>query len=262
MKQLISFLFLFIFSLEIYSKDVVYIDETKEKSKKIALVILNGIGDSKKNRKVQLNFFKEKGMDVYIPNYKQRSSLDESLYKFSVFFDDYEIEKYDEVYFMCYIIGGYVLNRYIELNGKKNIKKIIYDRSPTQERAARIGVDKLPFFTRLKYGQLVFDFSEVKLKSLENKFDIKIGVIIENQATRLMRYFEKSSYKYGEYSFEVQQIEKNYDDFFHTWLDHDLMYRRFDVIGKEILFFFENGMFTENAKRTKYDFDPFKKNRL
>ena len=262
MKQLISILFLFFFSLEIYSKDVVYIDKTKEKSKKIALVILNGIGDSKKNRKVQLNFFKEKGMDIYIPNYKQRSSLDESLYKFSVFFDDYEIEKYEEVYFMCYIIGGYVLNRYIELYGKKNIKKIIYDRSPTQERAARIGVDKLPFFTRLKYGQLVFDFSEVKLKSLENKFDIKIGVIIENQATRLMRFFEKSSYEYGEYSFEVQQIEKNYDDFFHTWLDHDLMYRRFDVIGKEILFFFENGMFTENAKRTKYDFDPFKKIRL
>ena len=201
-------------------------------------------------------------MDVYIPNYKRRSSLDESLYKFSVFFDDYEIEKYDEVYFMCYIIGGYVLNRYIELYGKKNIKKIIYDRSPTQERAARIGVDKLPFFTRLKYGQLVFDFSEVKLKSLENKFDIKVGVIIENQATRLMRFFEKSSYKYGEYSFDVQQIEKNYDDYFHTWLDHDLMYRRFDVIGKEILFFFKNGMFTENAKRTKYDFDPFKKIRL
>ena len=135
MKQLISILFLFFFSLEIYSKDVVYIDETKEKSKKRALIILNGIGDSKKNRKVQLNFFKEKGMDVYIPNYKQRSSLDESLYKFSVFFDDYEIEKYEEVYFMCYIIGGYVLNRYIELYGKKNIKKIIYDRSPTQENS-------------------------------------------------------------------------------------------------------------------------------
>ena len=36
----------------------------------------------KKNRKVQLNFFKEKGMDIY--TYKQRSSLDESLYKFSM----------------------------------------------------------------------------------------------------------------------------------------------------------------------------------
>ena len=60
MKQLISILFLFFFSLEIYSKDVVYIDETKEKSKKIALVILNGIGDSKKNRKVQLNFLRKR----------------------------------------------------------------------------------------------------------------------------------------------------------------------------------------------------------
>ena len=86
MKQVISILFLFFFSLEIYSKDVIYIDSSKDKSNKIALVILNGIGDSKKNRKVQLNYFKDRGMDVYIPNYKQRSSLDESLYKFSVFF--------------------------------------------------------------------------------------------------------------------------------------------------------------------------------
>ena len=57
-------------------------------------------------------------------------------------------------------------------------------------------------------------------------------------------------------------IERNYDDYFHTWLDHDLMYRRFDVIGEEILFFFQNGIFTKNAKKSKYDFDPFKKSRL
>ena len=40
------------------------------------------------------------------------------------------------------------------------------------------------------------------------------------------------------------------------------MYRRFDVIGEEILFFFQKGMFTKNAKKSKYDFDPFKKIRL
>ena len=48
MKQVISILFLFFFSLEIYSKDVIHIDNSKDKSNKIALVILNGIGDSKK----------------------------------------------------------------------------------------------------------------------------------------------------------------------------------------------------------------------
>ena len=75
--------------------------------------------------------------------------LDESLYKFTVFYDNYEIGGYKEVYFMCYIIGGHILNRYIEINGKQNIKKIIYDRSPIQERAAIIGVDNMPFLTKL-----------------------------------------------------------------------------------------------------------------
>jgi len=163
---------------------------------------------------------------------------------------------------MCYIIGGHVLNRYIEINGRKNIKKIIYDRSPIQERAAIIGVDNLPFLTRLIYGQIVFDFSEIKLKSLKDDANLDIGVIIENQATSVMRLFEKKSYTYGPFSFAVDEIEKNYDDYFYTWLDHEMMYRRFDVIGSEILFFYKNGIFSNNAKRTKYEWDPFKKIRL
>jgi len=262
MKKIFLALFIFFLCSVTFASDVVFIEKNKEKSKKIALVILNGIGDSKKNRKAQMNFFNNKGMDVFIPDYKQRSSLDESLRKFTKFYDDYEIEKYKEVYFMCYIIGGYVLNRYIETNGKKNIKKIIYDRSPTQERAAKIGVDKFPFITRLFYGKIVVDFSEIKLKSLSDTSNLKIGVIIENQATRLMRFFEKSSYKYGSYTFDINNIEKKHNDFFHTWLDHDLMYKRFDIIGEEIIFFFKNGYFSKNAKRKKYDFDPFKKIRL
>ena len=251
-----------IFILNLSAKDHCYIQRGVDKSEKIALVILNGIGDSKKNRKIQLDFFRDKGMDVYIPDYKQRSSLDESLYKFSVFYDNYEIDSYKEVNFLCYIIGGYVLNRYIELNGKKNIRRIIYDRSPIQERAARLGADKLPFLSRVKYGQLLFDFSEVSLQPLSDDTDLEIGVIIENQATHLMRIFEKSSYKYGKYSFDINDIEDNYDDFFHTWLDHELMYRRFDVIGAEILYFYREGIFTKKAKRKKYDWDPFNKVRL
>ena len=262
MKKILSFFLFFLFVLNVDAKDFIYIDKSLQKSDKIALVILNGVGDSKKNRKIQLNFFKDKGMDVFIPDYKQRSSLDESLYKFTVFYDNYEISDYKEVYFMCYIIGGHILNRYIEINGKQNIKKIIYDRSPIQERAAIIGVDNMPFLTKLIYGQIVFDFSEIELKSLKDDSNLDIGVIIENQATRVMRIFEKKSYEYGPYIYNVNQIEKNYDDFFHTWLDHEMMYRRFDIIGSEILFFYENGVFSNKAKRTKYNWDPFKKNKL
>ena len=87
----------------------------------------------------------------------------------------------------------------------------------------------------------------------------KKGIIIK---PFLMRVFEKTSYEYGPYSFDINKIEKNYDDYFHTWLDHDLMYKRFDVIGSEILYFYKNGTFTKQAKRNKYNWDSFKKIRL
>ena len=262
MHKIVSFLIASILIINLSANDFILKDNSINKSEKTALVILNGFGDSNKNRKIQLDYFKNKGMDIYIPKYKVRNSLAKTVNKFTEFYNKNEISEYKEVYFLCYIIGGYVLNEFIQSNGNKNIKKIIYDRSPTQERAARIGVDKLPFISRFLYGKILFDFSKVKLRALSKDNNLLIGVIVENQATSLMRYFEKSSYKYGKYSFNINDINSNNDDFFHTWLDHNLMYKRFDVIGNEILYFYKNGVFTDQAKREKYNWDPFKKIRL
>lgn len=257
----ILYLFL-ILSYAIQAKDFTHINYNLHKSEKVALVILNGFGDSRKNRNIQLDFFSDKEMDIFIPDYKQRKSLDKSISSFTKFYYEFELEKYKEVNFLCYIIGGYVLNNFIESHGVNNIKKILYDRSPTQERAAKIGVDKLPLLSRIKYGKILFDFSVINLQPLSNSDSLTIGIVIENQATKLMRFFKKASYKYGEYSFNINDIDHNYDDFFHTWLDHDLMYKRFDVVGLEMLYFFKNGVFTRDAKRKKYNWDPFKKVRL
>ena len=262
MNKIISFLICSIMFLSMCAKERFHTNDGDNKEDKIALVILNGFGDSKKNRKIQLMYFKDKGMDVYIPKYKVRKSLSLSIDKFSKFYSDHELIKYKEVYFLCYIIGGYVLNEFILKNGTKNIKKVIYDRSPTQERAAKVGVDRLSLLSKLIYGKILFDFSKVTLKNLEKNKEFSVGVIIENQATSLMRYFEKYSYKYGKYSFEINDINSNNNDYFHTWLDHDLMYRRFDVIGKEILHFYKYNHFSDLAKREKYNWNPFKKVRL
>ena len=70
-----------------------------------------------------------------------------------------------------------------------------------------------------------------------------IGVIVENKATRLMRLFKRASDSYGDYNYNAIEIEKNLDDFMYTYLDHDLMYRRFDVIGDEIMHFLKKGSF-------------------
>jgi hypothetical protein len=169
------------------------------------------------------------------------------------------LDKYNEVKFLCYIIGGFVLNQHIEKNGIGKITTIIYDRSPTQERAPRAATEKLPFISRILYGKVLSDFSKRKLTTLSHTDGLTIGVIIENKATKLMRVLKKTSDRYGDYNYNAVEIEGNLDDFTHTYLDHDLMYKRFDIIGQEIVLFLRKGRFSENAKREKYDWDPFKK---
>ena len=259
MNKFFYILIFCIVSNNIYTQDVIIINTAEDISEKEALVILNGFGDSKKNRRIQKEFFQEKGYDLFIPEYVEKKSLDLTISTFSSFYNRYKLDEYKQVKFLCYIIGGYVLNQYIEKNGKGKITTIIYDRSPTQERAPKVATERLPFISQILYGKVLADFSEININSLSNKDSLIIGVIIENKATRLMRFFKRTSDSYGNYNYNAKEIERNLDDFIHTYLDHDLMYVRFDVIGQEILHFLEKGRFSENAKREKYDWDPFKK---
>ena len=75
-----------ILSFSLQAKNFTHINYGLDKSEKVALVILNGFGDSKKNRKIQLDFFSNKEMDIFIPDYKQRNSLDESILSFTKFY--------------------------------------------------------------------------------------------------------------------------------------------------------------------------------
>ena len=49
-------IFCFLYS-NLYTQDIIIIDTIENLSEKEALVILNGFGDSKKNRKIQKEFF-------------------------------------------------------------------------------------------------------------------------------------------------------------------------------------------------------------
>ena len=132
MKKLIYTLIFCLLFNSIYAQEVIIIDTSENVFEKQALVILNGFGDSKKNRKIQQEFFQEKGYDLFIPEYVEKNSIDLTVSTFSSFYDKNNLDEYKEVKFLCYIIGGYVLNQHIEKNGKGKITTIIYDRSPTQ----------------------------------------------------------------------------------------------------------------------------------
>ena len=75
MKKLIYTLIFFLLFNSIYAQEVIFIDTSEYVFEKQALVILNGFGDSKKNRKIQQEFFQEKGYDLFIPEYVEKTQL-------------------------------------------------------------------------------------------------------------------------------------------------------------------------------------------
>ena len=83
MYKLFYILIFCIVSNNIYAQDVIIIDTEEDISEKEALVILNGFGDSKKNRRIQKEFFQEKGYDLFIPEYVKKKSLDLTISTFS-----------------------------------------------------------------------------------------------------------------------------------------------------------------------------------
>ena len=97
MKKLICTLIFYLLFNSIYAQEVIIIDTSENIFEKQALVILNGFGDSKKNRKIQQEFFQEKGYDLFIPEYVEKNSIDLTVSTFSSFYDKNNLDEYKEV---------------------------------------------------------------------------------------------------------------------------------------------------------------------
>jgi len=141
-------------------------------------------------------------------------------------------------------------------NPDNNISAVIYDRSPLQERAPYALVKDIPLLIRMISGKIMKEFSKTPYPAV-SKQKMKVGIIIESKATKLISKHKKSAMSLGPISWDPEKLNQNYDDKFYTWLNHDDMYSRFDIIGSEIFYFFANSKFTGNAKREPYLEDPF-----
>jgi hypothetical protein len=61
-----------------------------------------------------LAFWKEQGMDVFIPEVLLRPSLASSSVAMEEFVEEYRIAEYAEVRSICYIAGAFLLHTYLE----------------------------------------------------------------------------------------------------------------------------------------------------
>lgn len=228
------------------------------KSEKEALLILPGFSDSKKKRKKQKAFFEKLGYDLYIPDYHSRTSFALIVANLEAFYEGEGLGEYKKVHVFSYIIGSWAINTFIEQNGQKNIKTIIYDRSPLQERAPEIVVKEIPLIGEIRKGKVLADFSKIPYPVMERD-SINIGIIVESKATKLMKFFRKKIFGYGPIRWDATSFQQRFDDLIYTPLNHTQMYTRFDIIGPDIIHFLEHGQFRKATRRIPYTWDFFEK---
>ena len=132
------------------------------RSEKEALIILPGLGDSKKGRKQQKQYFENSEFDLFIPDFHDKKSYVGTVENFTQFYFNQKLAEYKKVHVFAYILGSWVINDFINEHGVFNIYSIIYDRSPLQERAPRVIQERIPRIGKMVAGNLLKDVSELK----------------------------------------------------------------------------------------------------
>lgn len=257
MRWVLSFFICSIFSVgQLQAKHYIYVNDSLNKEQKEAILILPGLGDKNKYRKIQLAYFQDKGYDIYIPDYASRRSVKGCADNLTEFYFDYKLSEYSKVHCFAYILGSWTLNEFIRKEGRKNITTIIYDRSPLQERAPAVITKRIHPIVLLLKGRVVKDLSKIPYEELKND-SIQKAIIIESKATPLIRIFKKTTLKMGPVQWSVDSLYQPCNDYMYTFLHHAEMYHRFDVIGDEIFKYIRSKSFSMNTKREPYDWDPF-----
>jgi hypothetical protein len=217
---------------------------------------LVGFGSKIQGTKKIAYFFFNKGYDVFIPDYIARSSILNGVENLNNFILKYKLKHYKKIHVFSYIIGSWTLNNWIYKNPENNIETIIYDRSPLQERAPYALIKDYKFLMPIISGKVMKEFSTTPYPPIiTNK--ISIGLIIESTPTKLIMKHKKSASSLGPINWDVNNLKQSYNDFLYIYLNHDEMYNRFDISGNEILQFIKYHKFTDSAKRSPYNEDPF-----
>jgi hypothetical protein len=221
-----------------------------------ALLILPGFGSKIYGTRALKQFFKQAEMPVYIPRYISRKSIRLSMNSLERYYQKKGLGEYKQLHVLSYIVGSWTLNQWIADYGKRNIKTIIYDRSPLQERAPLILLKDMALVNALVFGKITRDFVNTPYPVLNDSTIIK-GVFIETYATNVVRKHKETAMEQGPLSWDVTDLKQPVNDFTYLPLNHDQMYTKPQEFGNEVFYFIEHGHFSEAFKCNAPVQNPF-----
>jgi len=223
---------------------------------RVAVLVLPGEFYSPGGYRAMRDWFPAHDFDVFIPDYESRDGLEACVANLAAFVEEHDLDEYDELYVMAYILGGWTLNLYLRDHALPNLRRVIYVRSPTEERMARVVLDRIPTLVRITSGVTPQEMRDTPYPPLE-KGDRQVGLIIESRAIPYLRRHKQEVLEIGELDFAPDSLGQEHDDHMYVWLHHEEMYDSFDLLGPELLHFFAHGRFSEDARRVPFARDPF-----
>jgi hypothetical protein len=227
-------------------------------SRSEALLILPGFGygrGAEQTLRALAPAAAAEGLDLYVPSYISRWGLDRSREHLSDFIREQRLERYHRLHVFAFIAGGWSFNPLAETPGLPNLATVVYDRSPLQERAARIATDHLHFLTWIRYGTPVFDVARTPYPTLATP-SVRIALLVETRPTTFVSRRAAAARKYGPFDFDCDSFRQPHDDCAFVALNHDQMYQRFSDILPEVLAFIRTGRFSSAAVRQPPAIDP------
>jgi hypothetical protein len=217
-----------------------------------ALLVLPGFGYDRAGERAFRSLASSlaaEGIDLYLPTYVSRAGLETSRARLRRFIRDQRLERYERVHVFAFIAGAWTFNPLAETDVLRNLSTVVYDRSPYQERAPRIAVERLRFLTWVRYGRVVADVAKTRYAPL-TKPAIRVGLLVETAPTSFIRRYAPAAERQGPYRFDCDAFEQRYDDCLYVAMSHDQLYARFAEVWPEVRAFIRNGQFTRSADRT------------
>lgn len=223
-----------------------------------ALLILPGFGygrDGERAVSDVASSMTRDGVSVYVPSYLSRRGLDHGRERLRAFMREEHLERYDRLHVLAFIAGAWTFNPLAELESQPNLTTVVYDRSPLQELAPRIAVDKLRLFAWLRYGTPIFDVARTPYTMLTTSH-VRVGLMVETRPTRFVRRHASTARRYGALDFGCDGLGQPHDDCIYLAMSHDDVYARFAELWPEVRTFMQRGRFSEAANRTPPAVDP------
>ena len=212
-----------------------------------ALLVLPGFGYSGKGERAFRDLTRSMaadGFDLYVPSYISRGGLDHSRANLRRFIREQRLNRYEGLHVFAFLAGTWTFNPLVERESLPNLRTVVYDRSPYQERAPRIALDNLRFLTWVKYGSPVFDLARTPYSPLTAP-DVNVALVVETLPTKFVEKHAEQARAYGPYEFECDAFRQRHDACKYVAMSHDDLYVRFAEVWPDVRSFIRTGRFAD-----------------